>query len=133
MTSLCSLLLCWCVCGFVQSSRTISPSWAITILDYTSNSLSFTWDVAPPGRRMTYQIWYWPVMSAAEHRKIVTDKTWTMISELDPGRLYNLWLLGISGNNTQDYITFQHRTSLSIAFVTCVKMLKWQVAPWKLT
>ena len=57
-----------------------------------------------------FQLWYWPENATSDVRMVTTQTNNFTLRHLTPGTLYNIWLLGISGNSTTDYTTLRHLT-----------------------
>ena len=83
----------------------------ILLLKYTSTSLTLAWSVGLD-RSTHYQVWYWPANTTLKVQMLTTTSHNITVQHLIPGELYNVWLLGIDGNVTTDYVTLQHRTGI---------------------
>ena len=108
----------------IQASDPFSPR-NLTVEDFTKTMIRLSWLMpvdgvlpAPETTRdtspdMHFQIWYWPVNASMNLTMAsTTDYNYT-ISGLSPGRMYSIWLLGIQGNLTSDYVTLHQRTGRS--------------------
>ena len=76
------------LCG---SSAHGFPSWAITIVDYSSTFVTFMWDVNSSGEKLKYQVWYWPADDSSDNQKLDTFRSWVV--DLVPVTLYGMWLI----------------------------------------
>ena len=65
---------------------------------------------------MTYQVWYWSVNLSQDILMKTTTQNTVVLDDLIPGEIYNIWLMGVRLNQSQDLVTFQHRTSVIYHF-----------------
>ena len=94
-----------------QSSQ--SQSLNVDVVEYSSTVVSLVWDPAPLDGRVRYQIWFWIDGQSHSDEKVNMEYTYDhkiSLTHLVPGELYNIWLMGIHGNQSYDYLTFQQRT-----------------------
>ena len=82
----------------------------LVVVEYTSTSITLTWQPAR-AKSTWYQLWFWPVNSSLDLAMATTVENIFTLVDLVPGEMYNIWLLGINGNDTSDYVTLQHSTS----------------------
>ena len=85
----------------------------LTVVEYGSTSITLTWDPAK-AKATWYQLWFWPVNSSLDLAMATTVEQHFTLVDLIPGETYNIWLLGINGNETSDYVTLQHPTSITL-------------------
>ncbi len=95
--------------GLVEGFDELKPS-NVTVTAYSTVSISLSWQAASEDG-VWYQIWFWPVNASMDLAMATTIHHSFIIIDLLPGELYNIWLLGIKGNSTSQYVTIQHHTS----------------------
>ena len=86
----------------------ITLSWYPAILDSYNELNAFNGHHA----QVHYQVWHWPVNASLELVMSTTFTTTFTISHLVPGQSYSLWVLGIEGNVTSDYVTLLQTTGV---------------------
>ena len=77
----------------------------------TSHSITLKWDSVDL-QGSWFKVVYWPVRKRVG-RKSKVKRTYGVLYRIDnllPGMLYNVWLIGLRGNMTCDYVTLQQRT-----------------------
>ena len=110
------LLLTLGVAIVASESEELKPG-NVTVTSYTTESITLSW-VAAVDEGVWYQIWFWPVNASMDLAMATTIHNSFTIVDLLPGEMYNIWLLGIKGNSTSEYVTIKHSTSMSSPTIT---------------
>lgn len=121
--SVCPTLLSLLVLShLLQASELFSPS-NITVEELTSDTMRLSWDfneaalplLSDPGSvsapsQTYFRIYYWRVNMSANPLMASTRDLNLTLTGLRPGAEYSIWLLGLHGNMTSDYVTLKQRT-----------------------
>lgn len=108
--SFASILLSFCA-GSPMAKR-FEPH-QLAVLNYTSTSITLAWELGDE-RNIHFQVWYWPSNSSLQVQMMSLAQNNVTLHNLIPGELYNIWLLGIQGNITTDYVTLLQTTGIII-------------------
>lgn len=98
-----------CVLNLIQCKHESHKPGNLTVLDYGARSIKLAWQSASAPSTW-YQLWFWPVNASLDLAMATTVDSYFTLVDLIPGEVYNIWLLGINGNETSDYLTIQHPT-----------------------
>jgi hypothetical protein len=79
-----------------------------TVADSDYNDLLVSMDNF---HNMTYQVWYWSVNVSQDIQMKSTTHHMITLNDLTSGEIYNIWLMAVQLDQSQDLVTFQHRTS----------------------
>ena len=107
------LLLLWLAALFERcESHPVAylQPYNLSVSNSSVTTISLEW-LCDCSRYTQYHLWYWPVNASMDLTMTVTKATNYIIRNLEPGQLYNVWLLAAEGNMTSEYVTLQSRTS----------------------
>ena len=109
------------LCQLLHASELFSPR-NVTIDGFNSTSISLSWRGSlrpippedsdgltdPDPGETHFKLYFWWNGSAPTH--LTTPHYNITLTGLRPGALYSIWLIGMHGNMTSDYVTLYQRT-----------------------